>query len=463
MTKAKGTEGMRAFLIIWVGQVVSLLGSGLTSFALGVWVYQRTGSVTKFALILFFAALPGIVLSPIAGAIVDRWDRRRIIILSDGMAALTSAILLILLWDESSNLLSIWHIYALMVIASFANALHEPAYATATTLLVPKQHYGRASGLVQMGEGIARIAAPAIAGVMLLSVKLRGILIADLATFGFAILTLLMVRVPQPERTPEDGPRSSLLREATVGWAYLRQRSGLLALLAMFAVHNFTTGMLQSLLPPLVLSFASSAALGSILSSSGAGMLVGTLIMGIWGGPRRRIYGVFAGLIIEGVILLVGGWRPSVLLVGTAAFIYLLVTPMVNGCSQAIWQSKVPPALQGRVFAVRRMVVFSSLPVAYFLAGPLADRVFEPLLVPGGALAGSVGALIGVGKGRGIALLFVLLGVLVVAGLALFYTYRPLRNIETEMPDAVPDADESGEKSLDEKDVIEHETAAERR
>jgi MFS transporter, DHA3 family, macrolide efflux protein len=460
MTLAKRTEGIRVFLIIWFGQVVSLLGSGLTSFALGVWVYQRTGSVTKFALILFFAALPGIVLSPIAGAIVDRWDRRRIIILSDAMAALTSAILLVLLWDESRNLLSIWHIYALMVIASFANALHEPAYASATTLLVPKQHYGRASGLVQMGDGIARIAAPAIAGVMLLSVGLRGILIADLATFGFAVLTLLVVRVRQSE-WPATTARSSLLQEAAVGWAYLRQRPGLLALLAVFVVHNFATGMLQCLLPPLVLSFASSAALGTILSSSGAGMLVGTLIMGIWGGPRRRIYGVFAGLMIEGLILLVAGWRPSVLLVGTAAFIYLLVTPMVIGCSQAMWQSKVPPPLQGRVFALRRMIVFSSLPVAYLLAGPLADRVFEPLLAPGGTLADSVGGLIGVGQGRGIALLFVLLGVLVVAGLPLIYTYRPLRNIENEMPDAVPGVEES-DRSLDEKDVIEYETTVER-
>lgn len=437
---------MKAFLIICFGQVVSLLGSGLTNFALGVWVYQRTGSVTKFALIAFFASLPGIVLSPIAGALVDRWDRRRTMILSDGLAAITSAVLLVLLWDESRNLLAIWHIYALMVVASFANALQVPALDAATTLLVSKNQYGRASGLAQMGVAITQIASPFLGALMLQSVKMRGILTVDLATFGFSTLTLLVVTFPQPERTSETGEHRSLWQDSAVGWTYLRQRPGLMALLILFAATNFNTGMLQALLPPLVLSFASSTALGSVLSLAGIGMLIGTLVMGIWGGPERRVLGIFAGLVVQGLILFVGGWKPSVPLVGTAAFIYLLVSPMISACSQAIWQTKVPPALQGRVFAVRRMVAYSSLPAAYFLAGPLADRVFEPLLSPGGALAGSVGAVVGVGKGRGIGFLFVVLGALVMAALAFIFTYPPLRNVEEELPEAVPDVDASGER-----------------
>jgi DHA3 family macrolide efflux protein-like MFS transporter len=437
-------EGTRAFLTLLLGQVVSLLGSGLTSFALGVWVYQRTGSVTQFALIAFFTSLPGIVLSPIAGALIDRWNRRRTLILSDALAAVTSAILLLLLWDESRNLLELWHIYALMSIASLGAALQVPAFDAVTTLLVPKQQYGRASGLAQMGMAIAQIVSPILAALMLQSVKMRGILIVDLATFGFSILTLLAVTIRGLEPLPETGARRSLWQDSAVGWTYLRQHPGLLALLCLFAVTNFNTGMLQALLPPLVLSFASATALGSVLSLAGVGMLAGTLLMGIWGGPGRRIHGIFAGLAIEGLILFVGGWKPSVALVGTAAFLYLFVLPMISGCSQAIWQSKVPPALQGRVFAVRRMVAYSSLPAAYFLAGPLADRVFEPLLSPGGALAGSVGLLVGVGKGRGIGFLFVLLGALVMAALAFFSTYAPLRNVEEEIPDAVPDAAPAG-------------------
>lgn len=440
MTEAHKIGGMRAFLIIWFGQVISLLGSGLTGFALGVWVYQRTGSVTKFALIAFFASLPGLVLSPIAGALVDRWDRRRTLILSDCMAAVMSVVLLVLLWDESRNLLALWHIYVLTAIASIANALQWPAFTAATTLLVPKQQYGRASGLTQMGLAISQIVSPFLGALMLQWVQMRGILIVDLVTFGIAVLSLLMVRLREPEREPETGAPRSLWQDSTVGWTYLRERPGLLALLILFAVTNFNIGMLQALLPPLILSFATSTALGTVLSIAGVGMLVGTLAMGVWGGPKRRVFGIFAGLLAQGLILFVGGWQPSVALVGTAAFVFLFMSPIINGCSQAIWQAKVPPGLQGRVFAVRRMVAMSSLPAAFFLAGPLADRVFEPLLAPGGGLAGSVGAVIGVGEGRGIGFLFVLLGVSVMIGLAFAVSYPRLRNVEDELPDAVPDA-----------------------
>ncbi|MFL6290879.1 MAG: MFS transporter [Thermoanaerobaculia bacterium] len=430
---------MRAFLTMWAGQTVSLLGSSLTSFALGVWVYQRTGSVTKFALIAFFASLPGLLVSPVAGALVDRWDRRRTLILSDSLAAVTSVILLVLLWDESRDLLEVWHIYVLTAVSSVSNALQWPAFTAATTLLVPKHQYGRASGLSQMGLALSQILAPLLGALMLQWVRMRGILIVDLATFGVAVLALLAVRFREPDRTSEkDAPRS-LWQESTVGWTYLRQRPGLMALLILFANTNFNLGMLQALLPPLILSFASSTSLGTVLSIAGVGMLTGTLAMGVWGGPKRRVHGIFAGLLVQGLILLVGGWQPSALLVGTAAFIFLFTLPFVNGCSQAIWQAKVPPGLQGRVFAVRRMVAMSSMPAAYFLAGPLADRVFEPMLAPGGALSGSVGAVIGVGRGRGIGFLFMLLGLLVVSGLAVAVSYPRLRQVEDELPDTVPD------------------------
>lgn len=439
MTEAHKVQGMRAFLTIWLGQSVSLLGSGLTSFALGVWVYQRTGSVTKFALIAFFGSLPGLVLAPIAGALVDRWDRRRTLILSDCLAAVMSVVLLVLLWDESRNLLQMWHIYLLTAIASVANSLQWPAFAAATTLLVPRQQYGRASGLSQTALAVAQIVSPILGALMLQWVQMRGILLIDLGTFVIAVITLLLVRFREPERTPAAGGFRSLLQESTVGWTYLRERPGLLALLLLFASTNFYLGMLQALLSPLVLSFASPASLGTVLSVAGVGMLAGSLMMSAWGGPKRRINGIFAGLLAQGVILSLCGWQASVLPVAAAAFVFMFAAPIVNSCSQAIWQAKVPPGLQGRVFSVRRMVAWSSLPVAYFLAGPLADRVFEPMLAPGGALAGSVGALIGVGEGRGIGFLFVLLGLLVLLCLALASTHPRLRRVEDELPDAVPD------------------------
>jgi DHA3 family macrolide efflux protein-like MFS transporter len=210
-----------------------------------------------------------------------------------------------------------------------------------------------------------------------------------------------------------------------------------LILLILFAGTNFTLGMLQALLTPLVMSIASAKVLGSVLSIAGFGMLAGTLAMSVWGGPKRRIQGIFGAFLIQGLILFLGGVRPSVPLIAAASFIFLFLLAIINGCSQAIWQSKVALEVQGRVFAVRRMVALSSMPLAYFVAGPLADRVFEPMLAPGGALAGTVGALIGVGKGRGIGLLLMVLGIFMVAGLAVAFANPRLRKLEDELPDVV--------------------------
>lgn len=426
---------MKAFLTIWLGQVVSMLGSGLTGFALGVWVYQSTGSVTKFALIAFFTSLPGLVILPLAGALVDRWDRRRTMIVSDCGAGFASLVIALLLW---AGRLELWHIYLLMAVSSVFNAFQFPAFTASTTLLVPKKQLGRASGLTQMIQ-MAQIVAPLLAALLLSQIQIWGILLVDFATFLFAMLTLLVVRIPSPERAPAGAAAGSVWADTAFGWRYLRERPGLLALLLVFASTNFTIGMLQALLTPLVLSFSTATALGTVTTVAGLGMLVGSIAMSVWGGPKRRIRGIFAALLVQGLILLAGGLRPNLVLIGAAAFVLLLMAPIVNGCSQTIWQSKVAPELQGRVFAVRRMVALSSLPVAYFLAGPLADRIFEPLLSPGGALADSVGAVIGVGEGRGIGFLFMVLGALLLLGLPLAWGYPRLRRVEEELPDAIAD------------------------
>lgn len=432
------SQGMKTFLVIWAGQTVSLLGSGLTAFALGVWVYQQTGSVTRFALISFFAALPALLASPFAGALVDRWDRRRTLILSDAGAAVSSVGLFALL---SLDALEIWHIYVLVGVASIFNSLQWPAFTASTTLLVPPAQYGRAAGMSQMGFALSQVAGPALGGVLLVTVGLRWVILIDFATFLVAVGTLLAVRIPSP--APEEGEdgaarvAGSLLSEIGYGWRYLRQRQGLLALLVLFGVVNFAIGMLQALLPPLVLSFATAPVLGAVLSVAGVGMVVGTVVMSVWGGPERGIRGIFAAIFLQGSILFLGGFRPNVWLIGAAAFLFLAATPIVVSCSQSIWQRKIPPALQGRVFSLRQVVALSTAPIAYAVAGPLADRVFEPAMAPGGALAPTVGAVLGTGEGRGVALLFILLGVLVLCALGVALSYPRLRNVEEELPDAV--------------------------
>ncbi|MGB0386326.1 MAG: MFS transporter [Ardenticatenaceae bacterium] len=425
-------RGMRVFLFIWFGQLISLIGSGLTGFALGVWVYQRTGSVTDFALISLSTILPVILISPVAGVLVDRWNRRWVMILSDSGAALSTLAIALLL---STNQLEIWHIYLATVVSSTFNGFQWPAYTAATTQLVPKQHLGRASGMTQLAEGVAQLISPVLGGVLLVTIELQGVILLDLMTFLFALATLLLVRFPRVTAVVRKAKKESWLHEAAYGFRYITDRPGLLGLLIFFAASNFLVGVVQVLATPLVLSFTSVDVLGTILSIGGIGMLLGSLLMSTWGGPQRLILGVLGFQLLGGLCIFLAGLRPSALLFAAAAFLFFFGIPIGNGCSQVIWQRKVAPDVQGRVFAVRRMIALSCLPLAFLVAGPLTDQVFEPLMLPDGPLANSIGQFIGVGPGRGIGLLFIILGVFTMLATVLAYQYSPLRLVEDELSD----------------------------
>lgn len=430
---------MATFVTVWAGQVVSMIGTSMTGFGLGTRVYQETGSATRFALLALAASLPGILLSPAAGALVDRFDRRWAMIAGDTGAGCTTLILALLLWQDR---LELWHIYLLLAAGSSFSALQWPAFSAATTLLVPKRHFGRASGLAQLGSTGATLLAPLLAGSLLGVIGLRGLVLIDITSFLFAVLTLLCVRFPRPAVSAEGvAARGSLGREALTGWFFIRERPGLLALLLLFAATHLSVGMVQVLLAPLVLSHASEAVLGRVMAVAGAGMVAGSLAMSAWGGPRRRVVGILGWVAFQGLVLILGGLRSDPAWIAAAAFLFLFAVPVIAGSSQAIWQAKVAPDLQGRVFAVRRIVSWSTLPLGYALAGPLADRVFEPLLEPGGPLADSVGRLLGTGDGRGIGLLFMTLGAVVLLTAALGFRNRRLRGLEVALPDAVPDRD----------------------
>jgi MFS transporter, DHA3 family, macrolide efflux protein len=264
------------------------------------------------------------------------------------------------------------------------------------------------------------------------------VMFIDVATFLFALITLLTVRFPRPEATEEGAAgRGSLWHEAIYGWTYIKARAGLVGLLLLFVIVNFLVGTVTVLATPLVLAFASTAMLGTVLSIGGSGMLIGGLVMSIWGGLKRHIYSVFIFTMLCGFSLVLAGFRPSATLFAVAAFLFFFSLPMINAASQAIWQSKVAPDIQGRVFAVRGMIAWSSLPLAYLVAGPLADRVFEPLLVVNGPLASSFGRLIGVGPARGIGLLFMIMGSLTMLATIAGYLYPRLRLVENELPDAI--------------------------
>jgi MFS family permease len=431
------TPGFRSFLLIWLGQVVSLTGSSMTGFALGVWVFQETGSVTQFALIALSSTLPSIIFAPFSGALVDRWNRRTAMILSDAGSALCTLAITLLLF---TGRLEIWHLYIILAISSLFNSFQWPAYSSSITLLVPKKQFGRASGMVQIADGIAGIGAPLLAGTLMGFLPVYSIMFIDIITFLFALLTLIAVRIPQPEVSRESQEvRGSLLREAAFGWKFIAARPGLLGLLLFFASTNFFFSIAQVLFTPMVLSFSTPATLGLILSTGGFGMLAGSLFMSIWGGPKRKIAGILGFGLFQALVAAAAGATVNVTFISAMVFLVFFNNPVINACSQAIWQSKTTPDVQGRVFSVRRMIAWGTIPLANLIAGPLADKVFEPWMAADGLLAGSIGRILGVGPGRGIGLLFVLLGLFSMLSTLILAFYAPTRHVETVLPDAVPD------------------------
>jgi MFS family permease len=230
-----------------------------------------------------------------------------------------------------------------------------------------------------------------------------------------------------------------LLHEAAYGWTYIAAQRGLMGLLVFFAVVNFLWGVLGVTITPMILGFASADVLGVIISVAGGGMLAGSLVMSAWGGPSRRINGVILFELLSGLCFMLIGLRPWAWLVAIGAFCAHLTIAIVYGSNQAIWQSKVPPDVQGRVLAVQRMIATSTRPLAYLVAGPLADKLFEPLLAPAGPLTGSIGQIVGVGPGRGIGLMFLIMGVLKVAASLGGHLYSPIRRVEDELPDVLAD------------------------
>jgi penicillin amidase len=447
------THKTYVFGLLLFGQLISGLGSGLTSFALGVWVYQTTGSATRFALISFFGMLPSIVVTPLAGVLIDRWNRRWIMILGDVAAGLsTFAVWLLLRADQ----LEIWHIYLLATSISIFTTFQLMAFGTVIVLLVPKEHLSRANGLIQLESSVTRIITPMMAGVLMAIIDIRGIILIDLLTCLFAVATLFVIRIPQPEATTADqGERTSLRRDTAYGWNFIKARPGLLGLLLYFAAINLTQSMVIVLINPLVLSFTTPAVLGTISSIGGIGMLLGALAMSTWGGPKRLINGVLGFVFLRAILLFLGGLQPNASLIAVAAFIFFFTSQLVVTCSQTLWQRKVAPDIQGRVFAVRRVIAMAVIPFAYLAAGPLADYVFDPLLADGGPLAGSVGQIIGTGPGRGVGLLYVVLGVLNLLITGVAYLYPRIRLLEDELPDAIGDdvSVTAKKRALTEKEV----------
>lgn len=430
-------KNMRTFLTIWAGQFVSMLGSGLTSFAIGVWIFQQTGQAMPFALTVLFANLPGLLLLPLAGSLADRWNRKALMILADSGNALTTLALFVLLLGGE---LQTWHIYLLVTVGSVFSAFQEPAYQASVSMIVPKKELTRANGIAQTAQAVQSILTPLIAGGLFVAIGMRGIILIDFITYFFAVGALLIVRIPQPELAPEDKKQKGQTRkDLAFGWKYLRARRGLFWLLWYFAMVNFTLNFAGVLTGPLVLSAHPASAYGLVQTMLGAGLLTGGLLISSWGGPKTKRVPVLIGCIAAAAFgVLIVGLNRNLAFPAAGFFVLMMFIPIASSMSQAVFQTKVAPEAQGRVFAVRGLISRSMMPIAYVLSGLLADRVFEPLMREGGALANTaLGTLMGVGAGRGIGLMFVIAGLVGMTVSGLVYLNPRIRRLEEEIPDVL--------------------------
>ncbi|MFN8373388.1 MAG: MFS transporter [Anaerolineae bacterium] len=437
-------SGMRAFTLVWIGQFVSILGTAMTQFGLTIWAYQITGQATALALVGFFNFAPTIILSPIAGALVDRWNRKLVMMLSDLGAGIATIFVVIM---YATNNLQMWHLYVAGAFTGAFQAFQFPAYSASISLMLRKEDYARASGMMMLAESAPNIIAPVTASFLLAAVGLSGIMVIDIVTFVFALITVFIVFIPQPPVT-EAGRKAqgNLLQESIFGFRYILARPSLLGLQLVFFSINLVASFTNVLVAPMILARTNQDAttLGLVQSVFGIGGVIGAVLLSVWGGPKRRVHGVLLGMIASSLLgqTLMGlgngliFWLP-------AAFFFMFFIPVINGSNQAIWQAKVAPDVQGRVFSARRLIAQITVPVALILTGPLADRVFEPAMMPGGALASIFGGVIGTGPGAGMALMFVLFGALgVVVGLG-GYLFPAIRDAEDLLPDHHADAQQA--------------------
>ena len=421
---------MQTFLIIWLGQFASLLGSEMTNFAITIWAWEVTGQATPLSFILAVTQIPRLLVSPFAGIWVDRFNRKYLMLLGDTVAGLSTVVLLALFLTDH---LQIWHLYVSGAVNGLFGYIQGLAHSASMSLIVAEQHYARASAFESLQLSGSYVVAPAIAGAMYAVTGLSGILTIDLVTFGVAIATLTTVTIPQP--TTPTKSTEPIWQQITFGIQYLWSRPALKVLLSFFLISNFINSACFTLLPAMVLARlgSNSTLLGTLFSFFGIGGLLGGLTLSVWGGPKRRIHGVliFSAIWKVGLIVLALAQTVSTQ-IGTA-LVSGFCSPFPGSCSQAIWRSKVEPDVQGRVFATRFLLTQLATPLGAAISGPLADHVFEPAMQSGTPLAQALEPIFSTGAGAGMALqmtLFAGCGLLIALG---GYGIQNLRDIETKL------------------------------
>lgn len=369
------TNWKRTFLLIWVGQAVSMIGSQMVGFAIAWWLTKETGSAAVLVTMAIFGTIPGVVLGPFIGALVDRWNRQRVMILADTIIALMTLWLAVMFWSGNAQ---IWFLYLAAFVRGTLGIFHYTAMTASTSLMVPEQHLARVGGMNQTLQGVLNIATPPLGALVVSLLPIWGVMFIDVVTAVLAVLPLFFVRIPQPKNVSGELVTPKLvLRDVRAGLHYVLGWPGLMMILAMATLINFLLAPASVLMPLLVDRYFHGTAwhLSAAESAFGFGMIGGGLVLSLWGGFKRRILTSMLSLIAMGTGALITGLAPStmfwIVIVGFA--INGFFNPLVNGSLMAIMQVRVQPEMQGRVFTLISTVASAMTPVGMALAAPVAD------------------------------------------------------------------------------------------
>jgi len=429
-------RGLGPLAFIWSGQFLSEIGTLMTSLALIFWAYDQTGRATELALMAFFSLGPRVLFGPLAGAVIDRWKRKSVMLICDAVAGLFSGLILVLL---ISGNLQIWHLYLLTFFTGLFGVFQQPAFLASATMMVSRRHYGRTGGLTSLLSHASAIIAPAFAGVLLPLIGLKGVLIVDIGTFVFAAFTLMLVKIPDPEPStskPARGARQ-IFRDIGNGFRFLTDHRGFLYILLVFTFTNFFGGAYATLYRPMILARTGGAETAVVLVQLliGIGGTAGALLVTFFGTPKRKVLAVMIGYAVGQAFRGLFGMDLGLPFIAAFGLLTTFFYAYAGSCSNALWQSKIPPAMQGRVLATRVALAGAASLITRLIAGPLSDHVFEPAMQAGGTLAKTWSWLTGTGPGSGMGLYIVLSCSVGVCVLLWGYSRRSIRNLDRLIPD----------------------------
>lgn len=411
---------MKTFMVIWFGQFISMLGSALSAFGLGIWIFQKTGSAASFAMSAVCTVLPALLFAPFAGSIADRKKRKAIILLTDSIDAFLKILIVTLL---IFNKLELWMVYPLVFISGTLGTFQNPAFGASIPMLVPTDKLTRANGLLQFSSAIQNLLAPVIAGFLYPLIELKGLFIIDFVSFFFALASIAFIKIPQPsiEKT-KDSLVLAALKDLKYAWKYLIQKEGLMQLIVFFAFLNFIANLSIILLGPLMMSVYNSQAYGNVQAGIGLAMLLGGLCSSLIPDTKNKIKRILLILSLCSIGPIISGTTLNRIIITAGFFIFMFPVPYVNTLLMSIFQIKIERNVLGRVGALMTAILAAITPIAYLCAGPLADYVFEPLMNE---------------KGRGIGLIFITSGILLIISCLLMRLNNTVTSIEKRLPDYV--------------------------